>query len=247
MSRIATSRQTTQMLFCRHFESGSDGTRTRDLRRDRPQVVRASRMQLRYSAPRGHNGHARGSFGFARVRSRRRMTCKCWFLANGRERARTLLPLAMQKVVGSNPIIRSGSPCKTARSVVWRGNSASLMVTLRCDSCLADDSDSEPGSPAGASGSFERDVRGGQRAGTRDGSRRSRKHLLPAPIPRVYRLVTSEASQDRCKQLARRYARAATMPAAASRPASRQVALRPPVVLADHEEASGVDPDLEPT
>jgi hypothetical protein len=43
------------------------------------------------------------------------MTCKSGLLANGRERARTLLPLAMQKVVGSNAIIRSGKSLQNSR------------------------------------------------------------------------------------------------------------------------------------
>jgi hypothetical protein len=55
---------------------------------------------------RGHNGHVRGSFAFAPVRSVVRMTCKQGLSANGRERVRTLPTLAMQKVVGSSPIIR---------------------------------------------------------------------------------------------------------------------------------------------
>ena len=59
---------------------------------------------------RGHNGHASRSFGFARVRSHLRMTCKYGLSANGRERARTLPTLAMQKVVGSSPIIRFKKP-----------------------------------------------------------------------------------------------------------------------------------------
>jgi hypothetical protein len=60
------------------------------------------------------------------------MTCKQGLSANWCERARTLRTLAMQKVVGSNPIIRSENTCKTAGSVVCNGNSPSLMVTLRC-------------------------------------------------------------------------------------------------------------------
>jgi hypothetical protein len=68
--------------------------------------------------PRGHNGHARRSLAFAPVRSVVRMTCKQALSANGCELARTLLPLAMQKVVGSNPIIRSSKPCKWAWFVV---------------------------------------------------------------------------------------------------------------------------------
>jgi hypothetical protein len=31
-----SNRQATDTSICRHFEDGSDGTRTRDLRRDRP-------------------------------------------------------------------------------------------------------------------------------------------------------------------------------------------------------------------
>lgn len=39
------------------------------------------------------------------------MTCKYGPLANGRERERTLPTLAMQKAVGSSPIIRFKNPC----------------------------------------------------------------------------------------------------------------------------------------
>jgi hypothetical protein len=42
----------------------------------------------------------------------------------------------MQKVVGSSPIIRSESPCKTAGTVAWKVNYPSLMATLRCRSLL---------------------------------------------------------------------------------------------------------------
>jgi len=54
------------------------------------------------------------------------MTRKSGLSANGRERARTLLPFAMQKVVGSSPIIRSESACKYAIFVVAEDNSASV-------------------------------------------------------------------------------------------------------------------------
>jgi hypothetical protein len=57
--------------------------------------------------PRGHNGHGRGSLAFAPVRSVVRMTCKPGLSANGSEQVRTLLPLAMQKVEGSSPFVRS--------------------------------------------------------------------------------------------------------------------------------------------
>jgi hypothetical protein len=85
-------------------------------RRDVPQSwPDAPRATARSRTGRGHNGHTRGSFGFARVRSHHRITSKCGLSTNGRERARTLLPLAMQKVVGSSPIIRSESSCKNGR------------------------------------------------------------------------------------------------------------------------------------
>ena len=68
-------------------------------------VVSPERQRLTLPT-RGHDGHARGSFGFARVRLAVRMTCNYGVSANSSERARTLLTLAMQKVVGSSPIIR---------------------------------------------------------------------------------------------------------------------------------------------
>ena len=43
---------------------------------------------------------------------------------NGRERARTLRTLAMQKVEGSSPFIRSESSCKSAGLAVFMGNDA---------------------------------------------------------------------------------------------------------------------------
>jgi hypothetical protein len=46
---------------------------------------------------------------------------------------RTLRSLAMQKVEGSSPIIRFETSLQLACYVVWKGNLASLMVTLRCE------------------------------------------------------------------------------------------------------------------
>jgi hypothetical protein len=45
--------------------------------------------------------------------------------ANGSERP---LAFAMQKVVGSSPIIRSESTCKTAGAVAWKSNFPGLMA-----------------------------------------------------------------------------------------------------------------------
>src|SRR2546421_2020683 len=56
---------------------------------------------------RGKNGKVRRSLGFGCVRSLRQERLKQGVLANTRERLRTSRALAMQKVVGSNPIIRS--------------------------------------------------------------------------------------------------------------------------------------------
>jgi hypothetical protein len=74
--------------------------------RDRRMTNRLSRGVWRAGERRGHNGHARRSFGFARVRSDARVACKSALSANGCERVRTLRTLAMQEVVGSSPIIR---------------------------------------------------------------------------------------------------------------------------------------------
>src|SRR5262249_1766752 len=60
---------------------------------------------------------AESGFG-ALTRSR----CKQDVSPNSSEPARTLANLAMQKVVGSSPIIRSVSTCKSAGVVVWEAN-----------------------------------------------------------------------------------------------------------------------------
>ncbi|SRR6266545_3042635 len=54
----------------------------------------------------GKNGKVRRSLGCGRVRSTGRRPSKQAVGANARERERTSLALAMQKVVGSSPIIR---------------------------------------------------------------------------------------------------------------------------------------------
>jgi len=54
-----SNRQATDTSICRHFEDGSDGTRTRDLRRDRPLQV-----QRRLTMNRLNLCHLRGLFAF---------------------------------------------------------------------------------------------------------------------------------------------------------------------------------------
>jgi hypothetical protein len=67
---------------------------------------------------RGKDGKARRSLGFARVRSRIGDRCNQAVLANGRER---LLALAMQKVEGSSPIIRSSAKPRNRGALVSQG------------------------------------------------------------------------------------------------------------------------------
>jgi len=58
-----SNRQATDTPICRLFEDGSDGTRTRDLRRDRP--LRGSRGERRWTRHRSVHAalrHAGGSF-----------------------------------------------------------------------------------------------------------------------------------------------------------------------------------------
>ena len=52
-----SNRQATDTAICRHFEDGSDGTRTRDLQRDRP--LRASRRRRRLTRDRSVNADIR--------------------------------------------------------------------------------------------------------------------------------------------------------------------------------------------
>jgi hypothetical protein len=72
---------------------------------------------------------------------------------------RSPVTFAMQKVVGSSPIIRSENPCKKGSAVAWVANDPSLVATLRYGSSLQatiteaqpkrlKDSNSSPGAPS---------------------------------------------------------------------------------------------------
>ncbi len=80
------------------------------------------RMTSRPGPRNGKNGKVRRSLAFGRVRLVYKNSWKSMLRANRSERARTSLALAMQKVEGSSPFIRSESSCKSPGFVVHAVN-----------------------------------------------------------------------------------------------------------------------------